>query len=294
MLTRRTFITTVAAMPLVGLARPAISSASVEDIHTALNGPVGLQLWSLRTLLPGDLAGTLGKVRAMGFVEVEAAGLYKHTVAEFRQALDAAGLRCRSAHAGFGALRDHTADTFAEAKAFGATTVVCPWIDHGNTFTAEDAAKAVDVFNKVGAAAKAAGLTFAYHCHGYEFVPAPQGGTLFDVIAAGTDPALVKFQIDVLHAYLGGADPVALITKFGSRVTSLHLKDLKKGFPVTAGRAIAPAESDVPVGSGQVDMPGVLRAAVKAGVGIYYIEDESPDPLGHIPQSVAYLKGLTL
>jgi sugar phosphate isomerase/epimerase len=294
MVTRRAFMTTVAAMPLVGLARPATSAPVAEDIRTALNGPVGLQLWSLRTLLPGDLAGTLGKVRAMGFVEVEAAGLYKHTVTEFRQALDAAGLKCRSAHAGFGALRDHTADTFAEAKAFGATTVVCPWIDHGNTFTADDAAKAVEVFNKVGAAAKAEGLTLAYHCHGYEFVPAAQGGTLFDTIANGTDPALVKFQIDVLHAYLGGADPVALITKHASRVTSLHLKDLKKGFPVTAGRALAPADSDVPVGSGQVDMPAVLRAAVKAGVGMYYIEDESPDPLGHIPQSVAYLKGVTL
>lgn len=294
MVTRRAFMTTVAAMPLVGLARPATSAPVAEDIRTALNGPVGLQLWSLRTLLPGDLAGTLGKVRAMGFVEVEAAGLYKHTVTESRQALDAAGLKCRSAHAGFGALRDHTADTFAEAKAFGATTVVCPWIDHGNTFTADDAAKAVEVFNKVGAAAKAEGLTLAYHCHGYEFVPAAQGGTLFDTIANGTDPALVKFQIDVLHAYLGGADPVALITKHASRVTSLHLKDLKKGFPVTAGRALAPADSDVPVGSGQVDMPAVLRAAVKAGVGMYYIEDESPDPLGHIPQSVAYLKGVTL
>lgn len=294
MVTRRAFMTTVAAMPLVGLARPATSAPVAEDIRTALNGPVGLQLWSLRTLLPGDLAGTLGKVRAMGFVEVEAAGLYKHTVTESRQALDAAGLKCRSAHAGFGALRDHTADTFAEAKAFGATTVVCPWIDHGNTFTADDAAKAVEVFNRVGAAAKAEGLTLAYHCHGYEFVPAAQGGTLFDTIANGTDPALVKFQIDVLHAYLGGADPVALITKHASRVTSLHLKDLKKGFPVTAGRALAPADSDVPVGSGQVDMPAVLRAAVKAGVGMYYIEDESPDPLGHIPQSVAYLKGVTL
>jgi sugar phosphate isomerase/epimerase len=293
MLTRRTFLTAVGALPFVALARPAISSAFTDDIHTALNGPVGLQLWSLRTMLPGDLAGTLAKVRAMGFVEVEGAGLYKHTVADFRQALDAAGLKCRSAHEGYGALRDHTADAFAEAKALGATTVVCPWIDHGQTFTADDAAKAVGVFNKVGAAAKAEGLTLAYHCHGYEFVPSPQG-TLFDTIANGTDPALVKFQIDVLHAYLGGADPVALITKHGSRVTSLHLKDLKKGFPVTAGRAIAPAESDVPVGSGQVDMPAVLRAAVKAGVGMYYIEDESSDPLGHIPQSVAYLRGLTL
>jgi sugar phosphate isomerase/epimerase len=293
MLTRRAFLTTVSAMPLAGLAWPSISSALDDDIRTPLNGPVGLQLWSLREFLPKDLAGTLGKVRAMGFREVEGAGLYKHTVTEFRQALDAAGLRCGSAHMGYERLRDHMSDAFAEAKALGATSVVCPWIDHGDTFTAADAARAADLFNKVGAAAKQEGLTLAYHCHGYEFVPSPQG-TLFDTIAGATDPALVKFQIDVLHAHLGGADPAALITKYASRVTSLHLKDLKKGFPVTPGRAIAPADSDVPLGSGQVDLPAALRAAVKAGVGIYYIEDESPDPLGHIPQSIAFLQHVTL
>jgi hypothetical protein len=73
-------------------------------------------------------------------------------------------------------------------------------------------------------------------------------------------------------------------------VTSLHLKDLKKGFPIKAGTAIAPAEADVPLGTGQVDMARVLRAAIKAGTMQFYIEDESDAPLGHIPQSVAYLE----
>jgi sugar phosphate isomerase/epimerase len=77
-------------------------------------------------------------------------------------------------------------------------------------------------------------------------------------------------------------------------VTSLHVKDLKKGFPIEAGTATAPPEADVPVGTGQVDFPAVLRAAVKAGAKAYYIEDESADPFGHIPQSVAYLEGLKL
>jgi sugar phosphate isomerase/epimerase len=286
-----TFATGIGALALSPLQAAARLR---QDITSPLSGPIGLQLWSLRAQLPKDLPGTLAKVRAMGFREVEAAGLYKHTLAEFRAALDQAGLRCQSAHAGFGELRDATASAFEQAKGFGATWVVCPWIDHkGDTFTREDAMKAADVFNRVGKAAEDAGLKFAYHCHGYEFVPSTEG-TLFDTLAGATDPARVAFQIDVLHAYLGGADPAALITKYAPRVKSLHLKDLVKGFVVKAGTAIAPASSDVPVGTGQVDMKAALAAAVKAGVPLFYLEDESPDPLGHIPESLKYLQSVKL
>jgi len=292
--TRRAVLSTLAT-GLGALALKPLQAAHLgQEITSPLGGPIGLQLWSLRAQLPKDLPGTLGKVRAMGFREVEAAGLYKHTLAEFRAALDQAGLRCQSAHAGFGELRDAPASAFDQTKGFGATWVVCPWIDHkGDTFTREDALQAAEVFNRVGKAAEDAGLKFAYHCHGYEFVPSTEG-TLFDTLAGATDPARVSFQIDVLHAYLGGADPAALITKYAPRVKSLHLKDLVKGFVVKAGTAIAPASSDVPVGTGQVDMKAALAAAVKAGVPLFYLEDESPDPLGHIPESLKYLQSVKL
>jgi sugar phosphate isomerase/epimerase len=77
-------------------------------------------------------------------------------------------------------------------------------------------------------------------------------------------------------------------------VRSLHLKDQKKGFPVEPGKDGAPAEADVPVGTGQIDFPAVLRAGVKAGASLYYVEDESTDPLGHIPRSVAFLEAFKL
>ena len=51
---RREFLTTVAA----GLAVPAGARAwlaAQEEIKTVLNGPVGLQMWSLREYLPADL-----------------------------------------------------------------------------------------------------------------------------------------------------------------------------------------------------------------------------------------------
>jgi sugar phosphate isomerase/epimerase len=260
-----------------------------DEIKTALNGPVGLQLWSLREYLPKDLGGTLSKIRALGFREVEGAGLWGKTVSEVRAALDAAGLRCQSAHMQFDRLRDDLKGALVEATALGARSVVCPWIPHEKTFTRDDALKAAEAFNRFGTEAAKADLRFGYHCHGYDFVPSAEG-TLFETIATNTDPSRVAFQVDVFHTYHGGADPVQLIQRYKSRVTSLHLKDLKKGVAVQVGTAVGRPEDDVPVGSGQIDMPAVLRAAMNAGASIYYLEDESADPWGHIPRSLAFLK----
>lgn len=292
---RRDFLTTVAAgLGASSALGPVWAVASDQrQIHSPLNGPIGLQLWSLREHLPKDLPGTLAKVRAMGFQEVEGAGLWGHTASDLRAALDRAGLRCQSAHMGFERLRDDPSGAFAEVKALGAAWVVCPWIPHDKAFARDDVLKAAEAFNRFGKGAQEAGLRFGYHCHGYDSAPSAEG-TLFDTLAGATDGARVAFQIDVFHAYHGGADPARLIERHKGRVTSLHLKDLKKGSPVVVGAGTATADADVPVGTGQIDFPAVLRAAMKSGAAIYYLEDESADPLGHIPQSLAYLEGLKL
>lgn len=289
--TRREFLTAAAALVAASCTRQPAPAAGPREIATTLGAPIGLQLWSLREHLPRDLAGTLAKVRAMGFREVEGAGLWGRTASELRQAMDAAGLRCQSTHVSYERLRDDLPGAFAEARTFGATWIVCPWIPHEQSVTREITLAAADLFNRAGRAAAGAGLRFGYHCHGYEFVPSPEG-TLFDTLARATDPTLVEFQMDVFHAFYGGADPARLIARHAPRVSSLHLKDLKKGAPVTAGTAVGTPDIDVPVGSGQLDMQAVLAAARKAGTAIYYLEDESADPLANIPRSVEWLEGL--
>lgn len=286
--TRREFLTTVS---LLSVTTPLMARLAQREIRSALNGPIGLQLWSLRAYLPKDLPGTLKTVRDMGFREVEGAGLWGHTAADLRKAMDTAGLRCQSAHMGYERLRDDLPGALAEARALGATWVVCPWI--AEKVTRDDVLKAADLFNRSAKAAHGAGMRFAYHCHGYEFIPSADG-TLFDTLAKATDPVEVEFQMDVFHAFYGGADPAALITKHAPRVSSLHVKDLKKGAPVVVGKSVGTADIDVPAGTGQLDMPAILRAAVKAGTRFYYIEDESADPLGHIPMTVKYLESFKM
>lgn len=292
MVSRREFLTTVTASALAAAAAPACTSAdkSATVAKSAFTGVVGVQLWSLRDYLPKDLTGGLKQLQAMGVRDVEGAGLWGRPVAELRKAMDDAGLRCQSAHMGYERLRDTPESAFAEAKALGATWVVCPWIKE--TVTREEILTAAEVFNRAARAAHDAGLRFAYHCHGYEFIPATEG-TLFDTLAQSTDRTQVEFQIDVFHAFYAGADPAKLIAQHGARVSSLHLKDLKKGVAVIPGKSVGTADIDVPVGTGQIDMPAVLAAAQAAGTALYYVEDESADPLEHIPQSLAYLKSVT-
>jgi sugar phosphate isomerase/epimerase len=285
---RREFLTTATAA-MFSAATPLVGARAQREIKSSLGGVIGLQLWSLRAYLPKDLPGTLKQIRAMGFQDVEGAGLWGKTAPELRSALDAAGLRCQSAHMGYERLQKDVTGALAEARAVGATWIVCPWI--AEKVTREDTLRAADVFNRAAKAATSQGMRFGYHLHGYEFVPSSEG-TLFDTLARNTDPKQVEFQVDVFHTFHGGGDPVKVITTHGSRVTSLHLKDLKKGAPVVAGQPTGTPDIDVPVGTGQIDMPAILRAAKAAGVRLYYVEDESADPLTGIPMSVRYLESL--
>lgn len=164
---------------------------------------------------------------------------------------------------------------------------------HRQPFTLAHAEKTAEEFDRIGRELREThGLTFCYHNHGYEFVPHGDG-TLFDVLLAKTDPNYVGIELDLLWAFFPGQDPAKLLEKHGSRIKLIHLKDLRKGVKGDASGKI-PVENDVALGTGQLDLPGILRAANKAGVEHYYIEDESPSIDVQVPQSIAYLKSLKL
>ena len=82
-----------------------------------------------------------------------------------------------------------------------------------------------------------------------------------------------------------------LLKKYGKRFKLVHLKDLRKGIKgdLTGGTAL---ENDVVLGTGQIDVAGVIREGKKNGIMHYFIEDESPTWSQQVPQSIAYLKSL--
>ncbi len=135
------------------------------------------------------------------------------------------------------------------------------------------------------------GLTFIYHNHGFEFEPY-QDGTLYDYMLKNTEPKYVSMELDILWAFLPGQDPAQLLAKYGNRYKALHMKDLKKGVERGSLSGNTDKENDVVLGSGQIDIPAVIKAARKAGVKHYYIEDESSSSLTQVPESIKYLNSL--
>lgn len=251
----------------------------------------GMQTYTYRESMKKDVAATLDTIRALGITDLECGIFPGKTLAESRKLLDERGMRCSSFGAGYTQLLEKTAEVGRNAKAMGADYVMLAWIMKKPPFTLADAQEAAQNFNRIGKQLKEEfGLTFCYHNHGYEFEKHGDG-TLFDYLVQNTNPDYVSFEMDILWTAFPGQDPAALLTKYGNRFKLMHLKDLRKGVEGNLSGGTS-TENDVALGTGQIDMPAVLKAARKAGIKHYYIEDESPIYHQQVPQSLAYLKSL--
>lgn len=251
----------------------------------------GMEAYTYRVSFKKDVAATLDTIKALGITELESGPSPNGMAPEaFRKLLDERGMTCPSMGAGYDEIVKDPAEVARKAKIIGAKYVMVAWIPHKKEFTLEDAQKAAADFNRAGKVLKENGITFCYHNHGYEFQPY-KNRTLFDYLAENTDPKYVSFEMDMLWAFHGGQDPVKLLNKYGNRWKLVHLKDLRKGVKgdLTGN---TPTENDVVLGTGQLDVPAILRAAKKAGVKHYFIEDESPVWYKQVPQTMSYLKSL--
>ncbi|RYZ47797.1 MAG: sugar phosphate isomerase/epimerase, partial [Chitinophagaceae bacterium] len=169
--------------------------------------------------------------------------------------------------------------------------VMCSWVPHqGEVFTIEDTKRAVAVFNAAGKVLKEKGIQFMYHAHGYEFQPY-DGGTFFDYMLQHMDPAYANFQMDVFWFKNSGQDPAVNLLKYPNRFLTLHLKDRKQGTPDNV-TAKADVETNVELGTGDVNIAAVMEAAKKIGIRYAFIEDESSRSEEQVPRSLAYVNGL--
>lgn len=250
---------------------------------------VGLQLYSLRNQFKEDVPKTLAMINEWGISSIEGGETYGLPLATFKELLVENSLDVVSVGAGFEDLEGNVEKVIANAKAFGATYVMCAWVPHdGNKWDLEETRHATNVFNNAGKILKESGLTLAYHPHGYEFRPY-KSGTLFDDMAEhATD---FKFELDVFWAFHGGADPLALMKRYPSKFVLLHLKDLKKG---VTGNTTGQEEDDtnVVLGTGQIDIAAIVAEAKQLGIEYMFIEDESTHVVSQIPESLDYLRSL--
>jgi len=255
---------------------------------------LGVQLYTVRTVLPQKPQDTLNAIRAIGYREVEATyagldGLWPM--------LQASGLKPVSIHLDSGSVTqgkpDDLSPIFDQLKKRGFQYAVFPYLPEPERGGIDVIKAIAEKLNRAGEKCRAAGMSFCYHNHAFEFAT-EKGATLFQVMLDHTDPKLVAFELDVFWVSVAGLDPAEFLQKLAGRVPLLHLKDKAEGTAVMYKESVPPTAFKE-VGSGVLDWPKVLRAAAAAKVAHYFVEqDQTPgDPVDSLRRSFGYLSKLS-
>ena len=268
--------------------------ALLLSLATAVAAPLldrtpGVVSYTFRNEFKADMPATFDLVKRLGITDIEMSNLFGQEPAKIRELMDARGITCSSYGAPYNDVLKKTDEVAAVAKTLGAKYVRVSLPSSKTPFDKAAATQRSAEMNAMGKQLREKhGLTFVLHNHGMEFVPEGKG-TLYDFIHEQTRPEDVSFELDVLWAYLPGADPVALFEKYGARIPLMHVKDVRKGVPRVWGHKYD-SDNDVALGTGQLDQAAIFAAAKKAGVKHFYIEDESSHSQTQVPQSLATLK----
>lgn len=271
---RRTFLKQAAAL------LPASTLAFADPLRKS---NLGVQLYTVRTLLPANPAAVLAKIRDIGYAEIEA------TADTLRQAwsqIQASGLKAPSVHLN----TSPTDEQLADVRSKGFEYAVVPYIPPNQRGGVDVMKRLADTLQKAGERAHVHGLQLCYHNHAFEYQPM-NGTTPLEILMTGTDPKLVKLELDIFWASVAGQNPVDLLQKYSGRVPLVHLKDKEKGVPAEVQyNENVPRHAFKEAGNGSIDIPAVLKAADAAGTKHYFVEqDQSPDPLNSLQQSYSYL-----
>ena len=250
----------------------------------------GMVSYTYRNQFAKNVPQTLDSIKALGVTNIEFSNLFGKTSTELKALLDVRGMICTSYGTSYDALLNKMDTVIRDAKTLGAEFVRVAWVPHSSPMDLALAQKTVADFNRFGQKLKENGLTFCYHNHGYEFTPY-NNGTYFDYIVQNTNPDYVSFEMDILWVFHPGQDPAALLKKYPKRFRLMHVKDLKKGVKGDFSGS-TPTENDVTLGTGQLNLPQILKAASKSSIKYFYIEDENPKSNEQVPLSLKYLKSL--
>ena len=312
MTNRRDFLRNAGTLAVGGLVLPQFVDA--HALFGVATRPIGIQLFTLFRLMNEDPKGTLEKVAAVGYKEIESAfsmleGYYGYKPKEFKALVEGLGMTWRAHHAGGapfrprpqavttpGALPSVGGAPPATANQRPMNTprrlnlrdnyqqLVDDAAEAGLTYlvcastpvaTLDEISKSIEVFQKTGEACKKAGIGFAYHNHATEFDAVEGGKTPYDLILSQTDKDLVKMELDLAWATKAGKDPAELFKQHPGRFPLWHVKDIKQDLKTLTE-----------VGNGVVDFKHAFAAAQTAGLKYFFVEqDMAPEPIENITTS---------
>ncbi len=277
---RRSFLSQAGAAALtLGVADRLLALAPADRIDK-----IGVQLYTVRDLMKQNVEDTLTSVAKIGYKEVEFAGYFDRQPKALRATLDKLGLTSPASHIGFDAIDPaKIGATLDAANAIGNKYIIVAYLLDSQRKTVDDWKRHSELFNRAGEAAKARGLTFAYHNHDFEFVRL-DGKVPYDVLLESTDPKLVKMEMDLYWITKAGADWSAYFNRWPGRFPMVHVKD-------SAG---APQHEMRDVGAGSMPFGSIFAQRKKGGIEHFFVEHDNPkDPLVSIRASYEHLKTLT-
>ena len=292
---RRKFLKTTLAASLA-------SSATMKAFALAENNPyrknIGIQLYTLRKQISKDTVGTVKAVADAGYKQVEPYGF--PNADEMIKAAKEFGMEVNSAHFAWESVTNPEKSgtipfekILDKAHEHGLSHLVIPYVHAENRQSLDDYKRLCENCNKAAIKAKSAGIQLAYHNHNFEYLPYEGGKTGYDVMIENFAPEM-QFEVDVFWVRVGGVDPVKMMHKLEGRISQLHLKNLKPGLDLPEyDNGKVPRDSFRELGNGIIDIQPIIEAAWVAGVDHCHVEqDESPDPVASIQQSMEYLAGL--
>ena len=284
MIDRRAFLATLGAASVAGVR---LEGKKLDRL--------GMQLYTVRAEMEKDVDGTLAKVAAIGYKEVEFAGYFKRTPGQIRDALKQNGLTAPAAHVDYPSLAPEKFPAVLEAATtIGHRYLVNPWIDESLRKEPDIWKRVAETFNRAGAAARKAGIQFAYHNHHFEFASA-DGTTPYEMLLQQCDPALVKMELDLCWISAAGKDPLDYFKRYPGRFPLVHVKGLAKRpaeGPATPIQNVMPDLTDV--GRNDViDWKRIFAASEQGGIRHYFVEHDVPkEPFDSLKVSYDYLKRL--
>lgn len=248
---------------------------------------VALQLYSLRNEMKVDPVKYHQLISEWGISALEGGGGYGMSDFEYAKLLDENNLRVIGVGADYDQLTKDLTPIIDQAKKYGAKYATCYWIPHNDgPISMEEIKIATALFNAVGEELQKKGITFLYHPHGYEFAKDGKGVALDYMLKNAKN---FGFNLDVFWVKMGGGDPLKIMKKYPGKFPVLHLKDRRKGTPGSKD-GHGDVETNVTLGTGDIDIAGIIQEAKKQGIEYLSIEDESSRSVTQIPLSVAFIK----
>lgn len=284
--TRRDFLKQAG---LLSVGAAALSSTLTDALGGSFR-TYGLQLYSVRDVLPADPKGVMTQLANMGYKQFESyqgqqGFLWGMEPTDMKSFLDGIGVRMVSTHFDFKGASENQ-DTLSKyidmANGAGLKYLLCPHIGPQKTW--DDWKRVADSFNRVGEVVRNAGLKFGYHNHDYSFKM--QDGKLpQDYLLAHTDPINVMFELDMCWIEAAGQSAVDHLKKHGSRYELCHIKDYKR-----EGANVVQQN----LGEGVVNYKAILKQARKSGMKYFLVEQEEypKSPLASMEADSVYMKAL--